>query len=237
MRLLLGSGGLITPERREAWKNELNDFLGAISRVTFLPYAGGDYTAYMKRVAELDLAAGRKVEGLHEAKNLLAEIVKAECIFVGGGNSFRLLADLYRLNLLGAIQERVRAGIPYLGISAGTNMACPTMKTTNDMPITYPPSLGALGFIPFQINPHYFTGAVHYESPAGLTKYGGETRDDRLREFHEMNDTVVVGLTEGSILRIEGNRASLRGTSFCRIFRKGQPSEDRSTGSDLSDLL
>jgi dipeptidase E len=237
MRLLLGSGGLSTPERREAWKKEADSFLGPVRRVVFLPYAGGDYQAYIARVRELDLAAGREVVNLPECSDPASELRRAEAIFVGGGNSFRLLRALYDLGLRSILQDKARSGTPYLGISAGTNMACPTMKTTNDMPITYPPSLDALGLVPFQINPHYFAGAIHYETPEGLTRYGGETRDDRLREFHEMNDTPVVGLWEGSIVRIERGEAALCGTAGCRIFRKGKPAEDRSSGASLTDLL
>lgn len=237
MRLLLGSGGLSTKERLEAWQKECDDFLGGIRRVVFLPYAGGDYAAYIKRCRELALVSGRELINLPECASPQEELRQAEAIFVGGGNSFRLLAKLYELGLREIIQARVRAGVPYLGISAGTNMACPTMKTTNDMPITYPPSLDALGFLPFQINPHYFAGAIHYELPEGITRYGGETRDDRIREFHEMNSLPVVGLYEGAILRVEGRGAKLCGPAGCRLFRAGQAPEDRSAGADVSDLF
>lgn len=236
-KLLLGSGGLSTLERREAWKKELDSFMGPIRKILFVPYAGADHAGYLTRWRELDFAAGRTLEGIHETPDPVQAVASAQAIFVGGGNTFRLLADLYRHDLIEIIQKRVREGMPYAGISAGTNVACPTMKTTNDMPITYPPSLSALRLVPFQINPHYFAGAVHYESPHGFVRYGGETRDDRIREFHEMNSAPVLGLWEGAIARIEGDKATLLGTSGARLFRRGHPPEDRLLGADLSDLL
>lgn len=237
MRLLLGSGGLGTPERRQAWLTEFDDILGDVRRVAFLPYALRDHDGYVRDMDKAGLAPDRKLVGLHRAKDPVAALRKAEAIYVGGGNSFRLLADLYRLRLLPVIRERVRAGVPYIGISAGTNMACPTMKTTNDMPITKPPSLDALGLVPFQVNPHYFSGPIYYKTAAGYVPYAGETRDDRIEEFHEMNDTVVVGLWEGSAIRVDHKKAVVRGTAGCRIFRKGKPPEDRPAGADVSDLL
>ena len=116
---------------------------------------------------------------------------------------------MYRHGLLEVIRERVRAGLPYLGVSAGTNVACPTIKTTNDMPITQPPSLEALGLVPFQVNPHYFTGQTYAKVGHTYHEHFGETRDDRIREFHELNDSAVVGLWEGGVLRVEGAKAWL----------------------------
>jgi len=116
---------------------------------------------------------------------------EAEAIFVGGGNTFRLLATLYRLGLLEPIRQRVRAGMPYLGVSAGTNVACPTMQTTNDMPIVQPPSFAALGLVPFQVNAHYFFGKTFVQYGEEYVEHFGETRDERLRAFHEENDTPV----------------------------------------------
>src|SRR5262249_1679289 len=139
-------------------------------------------------------------------------------IFVGGGNTFRLLDSLYRLNLLDAIRERVRDGMPYLGVSAGCNIAGPTIRTTNDMPIVQPPSLDALGLVPFQVNPHYYFGPTFLKEGDAYVQHFGETRDERLREFHEMNDTPVVGLWETGILRCEAGRVLLAVTP-ARLFR------------------
>src|SRR5262249_29156600 len=155
---------------------------------------------------------------------------EAEGLFVGGGNTFRLLGELYRFDLLDVIRERVRAGLPYLGVSAGTNVACPTIKTTNDMPITQPPRFDALGLCPFQINPHYFVGQTFVKRDDGFQEHFGETRDERLREFHEMNETPVVGLWEGGILEVADGSVLLSGAS-ARVFRKGQPAEDVSPGT------
>jgi dipeptidase E len=126
--------------------------------------------------------------------------------------------------------------MPYLGISAGCNVACPTIKTTNDMPITQPPSLLALGLVPFQVNPHYFSGATWVKREDGFHEHFGETRDDRLREFHEMNETPVVGLWEAGLLRIEGEHVRLLGAPG-RLFRKGREPVDVQPGTRLDELL
>jgi dipeptidase E len=162
-------------------------------------------------------------------------VERAEAIFVGGGNTFRLLAELYRLDLLDVIRQRVHEGMPYLGISAGCNVACPTIKTTNDMPITLPPDLRALGLVPFQINPHYYFGQTFLQQGETYVPHFGETRDDRLREFHEMNDTPVIGLWEAGVLRVEGARMWLDGAP-ARIFHKGQTPEDVAPGARLDWL-
>src|SRR5205814_1059955 len=153
----------------------------------------------------------------------------ADGIFVGGGNTFRLLAALYRLNLLEPIRERVRGGMPYLGVSAGCNVACPTIKTTNDMPIVQPPSLDALGLVPFQVNAHYYTGSHYVRDGDSFVEHFGETRDDRLREFHEENATPVVGLREAGLLHCDGERVTLANAP-ARVFRRGQPPVDVEPG-------
>src|SRR5262249_41086259 len=142
----------------------------------------------------------------------------------------------YRLDLLGPMRERVRAGVPYLGVSAGTNVACPTMKTTNDMPIVAPPRLDALGLVPFQVNPHYFNGPVYRTAGDGDQEHYGETRDARLREFHEMNDTPVIGLWEGGLLRVEGGNVLLLGAR-ARVFRKGQEPVDVEPGARVEGVM
>jgi dipeptidase E len=126
--------------------------------------------------------------------------------------------------------------MPYLGVSAGTNVACPTIRTTNDMPIVQPPSLDALGLVPFQINPHYYTGSNFVRHGDQFVEHFGETRDDRLREFHEENDTPVVGLWEGGVLRVDGGRIELVGAP-ARVFRRGRPAADVEPGADLAGLL
>ena len=236
MRLFLGSGGLSTEERREFWRRNLDDFLGPIDRLLFVPFAIKDHDLYVRRMEELGLAAGRKLTGLHRAKDARAAIHEAQALYVGGGNSFRLLDRMQRLGVMDLVKKRVRAGMPYVGISAGTNLACPTIRTTNDMPIVEPRSLDALGFVPFQINPHWFDGPTYVKTATDFQRYGGETRDDRLREFLEENDAVVLGIGEGGVLRVEDGTATLTGAP-ARLFRRGAAPEDLAAPADLSRLL
>ena len=137
---------------------------------------------------------------------------------------------------LDPIRERVRGGMPYLGVSAGTNVACPTIRTTNDMPIVQPPSLDALGLVPFQVNPHYYPGSNFVRHGDQFVEHFGETRDDRIREFHEENETPVVGLWEGGVLRVTGGRVELIAAP-ARVFRRGQPPLDVQAGTNLAPLL
>jgi len=237
VKLLLGSGGIRTKERLAAWLSELRTLVDASAPVLFVPYALQDQDGYEKRVKEMLKPIGVRVESIHHARDPAAAVRAAKAVFVGGGNTFRLLATLYRHRLLGPIRDRVHRGAIYIGVSAGTNVACPTIMTTNDMPIVVPKSLAALGLVPFQINAHYFAGPIHYRVGRRLIPYAGETRDDRIREFHEMNAIPVVALHEGAILRIEDGRARLLGPRGGRIFRRGRRPRDVSPGADLSRLL
>jgi len=232
--LLLGSGGIRTAERLQAWKSEAADFMRDVGEVLFIPYAGAEYDSYAAKVVEIDFHPGKKMRSIHTFEDPFKAMEEAECISIGGGNTFRLLTELQRLDLLPLIREKVLSGTPYVGVSAGSNMACPTIKTTNDMPIVAPSGLEALGLVSFQINPHFFPGAIHYYDGQQLEKYGGETREDRIREFHEMNDVPVIGLYEGSILRIHGDEISLRGVGEAIMFRKNQPSVTITQGSKIN---
>jgi dipeptidase E len=236
MRLLLGSGGFRTEERIRFVTAQMRAYFGDVKRLLFVPYALKDHDRYVQVLTEKGLHGGYLIEGIHRHPDPQQAVRDAPAIYVGGGNTFRLLSELYRLGLIDVLRERVRAGVPYLGISAGTNVACPTIKTTNDMPITLPPSLDALGLVPFQINPHYFTGQTHVKRGDSYHEHFGETRDDRLREFHELNDTHVVGLWEGGVLRVEDGRVLLLG-SPARVFRKGQEPVDVEPGQHLDKLL
>jgi dipeptidase E len=236
LRVLLGSGGFRTPERIALLNEQMRSFFGPGERLLFVPYALADHDGYVRLLTEKGLHGGYVLDGIHRHANPRAAVEQAQGLYVGGGNTFRLLSELYRLDLLDVIRRRVRDGLPYLGISAGANIACPTMKTTNDMPIALPPSFEALGLVPFQINPHYFAGQTHVKREDGYHEHYGETRDDRIREFHEMNDAVVVGLWEGGILRIEEGRLLLLGAR-ARIFRKGQAAVDVEPGTSLDELL
>jgi dipeptidase E len=220
MRVLLGSGGFRTEERVRVLAEQMRSFFGPVDRLLFIPYALQDHDRYVQVLTEKGLHAGYPLDPIHRHADPRQAVSEAPAIFVGGGNTFRLLADLYRHGLVDLLRARVRAGVPYLGISAGTNVACPTIKTTNDMPITQPPSLDALGLVPFQVNPHYFTGQTYVKRDDGFHEHFGETRDDRICEFHEMNDTPVIGLWEGGILRVEDGRVELIGAP-ARVFRKG----------------
>ena len=154
----------------------------------------------------------------------------ADAVFVGGGNTFRLLDALYRTGLLQAIRSRVTDGMRYIGSSAGTNVATATIKTTNDMPIVMPPSFDALALVPFQINPHYL-------APDPASTHMGETREERLMQFHEENDTPVLSLREGCMLRVEGEALELRGTTDARLFRAGRSPAEYAPPCDMSFLL
>jgi dipeptidase E len=230
MRVLLGSGGFRTDERRAVLAAEMRQLFGEIDHLLFVPYALADHDAYLRLIAERGLDAGFQLDGIHTHPDPKKAILEAEGLFIGGGNTFRLLSELYRLDLLEVIRQRVHKGLPYLGVSAGSNVACPTMQTTNDLPIVCPPSFAALGLVPFQLNPHYFTGATHVKVGDSYLEHFGETRDDRIREYHEMNDTPVVGLWEAGIIRWDGRRGTLIGAA-ARVFHKGQEPVDWPPGT------
>jgi dipeptidase E len=186
--------------------------------------------AYVNAVREALSPLGATVIGAHETQTPSAELARADAIAVGGGNTFQLLTRLYANELVDPIRERVRGGLPYVGWSAGTNVACPTIMTTNDMPIVEPPSFKALGLVPFQINPHY--------PEARLPNHGGETRPERIAEFLEVNPAArVVGLREGSGLLVEGKRLSLVGSSNAVVFRRGAPPRESGPGDDLATII
>jgi dipeptidase E len=204
-------------------------FAGA-RQVLFVPYASSDPDGYTEAMQAALGSLGVHVAGAHRAANPLAALAQADAVFVGGGNAFRLLRAVQRNGLLTAIGARVRAGLPYLGVSAGANLACPTIRTTNDMPVVQPASLSALGLIPFQVNPHYPEADTH----DGQLR---EARDRRLGEFLEENDVPVLGLCEGSWLRVSGAGAALGGTAGGRVFARGQSPRDVQPGDDLTGLL
>lgn len=236
MRLLLGSGGFRTPERIEFLVEHMQPHFGKARKLLFVPYALADHEAYVKMITERGLNGGYELDGIHRHSDPCAAVREAEGIYVGGGNTFRLVTTLHELGLMNAIRQRVREGMPYLGVSAGTNVTCPTLMTTNDMPIVQPPSFETLGLIPFQINPHYFSGQTHVKHDSGdYEQHFGETRDDRIREFHEMNDTPVVGLWEAGIIRVDEGY-ELLGTP-ARIFRKGQEPVNVQPGQRLDSWL
>jgi dipeptidase E len=206
------------------------EVLPARCRLVFVPYAGADHDAYTAQVRGALAPLGAEVRGVHEGGDPVAALASADAVFVGGGNSFRLLDALYRTRLRHALVDRVREGLPYVGASAGTNMAAPTLRTTNDMPIVQPPSFEALGLVPFQINPHYL-------DPDPASTHRGETREERLAQFLEENDVPVLGLREGAWLRVAGGRAALGGLRPGRLFTRGAAPCEVPVGTDLSWLL
>jgi dipeptidase E len=236
MRVLLGSGGFRTPERIAVLAGAMRALFGSIQRPLFVPYALADHDGYLREMAERISPAGYDLDGIHRHTDPAQAVREAEALFIGGGNTFRLLHALKQLGLLDVIRNRVRAGLPYLGISAGCNVACPTIKTTNDMPIVQPASFDALGLVPFQVNPHYYFGRTFVKEGDEYREHFGETRDERIHQFHEENTLPVVGLWEGSLLRVEDGTIALLGAS-ARLFRKGEEPKDLQAGDDLGMLL
>ncbi len=214
----------------EHCREAIAQHFAGIDSLLFVPYALRNHEAYSATVQAAFAPLQIQVESLHRAADPRKAVRAAQGLFVGGGNSFRLLKAMYDLQLLPCIWERVRGGeLRYMGSSAGTNLACPTIRTTNDMPIVEPPSLAALGLIPFQINPHYLDA-----DPAST--HQGETREQRLQEYLEENDVPVLGLREISWLTIHGSTIRLDGPAPARLFRPGHSACELPTGSDLSTL-
>nr|CAH0100932.1 unnamed protein product [Daphnia galeata] len=208
-----------------------------VSKIVFIPYAAHDHDAYEKKVKEAFSEFGLELNSIHKSDNLLSTVKEAQGFFVGGGNTFLLLKTLYDLNLLEAIKSRVlQDGIPYMGSSAGTNLATINICTTNDMPIVCPPTLDALGFLPFNINPHYLD-----HDPT--SKHMGESRETRISEYHgipNVKSPPVLGLREGSWLQVKDDQISLKGSipnQTARLFLRGQLTKEHEVNSDLSFLL
>lgn len=178
-------------------KDEVVSFLDGIDEVIFVPYALQDQDAYTAKVRESLTSLGVRIRGLHTFDSPGSTLSGAPAVFVGGGNTFRLVSRLHQLGLMDRLRDAVLSGTRYMGASAGTNIASPSLRTTNDMPIVEPPSFSTLGLVPFQINPHYLDADPH-------STHAGETRETRLTEFLEENDVPVLGLREGAHLRVTG---------------------------------
>jgi dipeptidase E len=200
----------------------IREFLGPVKRLLFVPFALKDHAAYTAKVRERFASMGIEVSGL-EADAGPRAVESAEAVFIGGGNTFRLLDRLQCGDFVHVLRERAREGMPYLGASAGTNVAAPTIMTTNDMPIVEPPAFDALALVRFQINPHYVDA-----DPA--SRHMGETREERIREFLEENAWPVVGLREGAWLRVTGAAVRLEGEKGARLFRRGRDPLELSPG-------
>ncbi|MDP7062165.1 MAG: dipeptidase PepE [Planctomycetota bacterium] len=237
MRVLLGSGGFGNEERRAFFRSEMRSFFGDdVKRILFIPYALHDHQAYLEALHKRGFDAGYELIGIDACADPVQAVEEAEAIFVGGGNTFRLTHDLQRFGLIEPIKRRVGQGMPYMGASAGTNVACPTMQTTNDMPIVMPQSFETLGLIPFQINSHYYHGQVWVREGDEFIEHFGETRAERIAEYHEMNSLKVLGLHEGTFLLREKDQYELLGGD-ASLFCAGCPEELLHPGSDLAAVL
>ena len=211
---------------------EIAKTLQGVSEVVFIPYAAVtfSYDEYEAKVQARFNEIGIKVKSIHHALNKRNFLRNAEAVVIGGGNTFALLKRMQEEDLLDVIHRRVKSGMPYIGWSAGSNVTCPTICTTNDMPIVQPESFRAIGLVSFQINPHYLDA-----NPVG---HAGETREQRILEYLEANRSrYVVGLREGCMLRIDDNGIELIGSRPMRIFKKGQPTYEVNPGDDISFLL
>ena len=234
MRLLLISNSTNAGEAYLDYpKNNIRDFLGSRKvKALFIPYAAVtfSYDEYEKKVKNRFNEVGHDVVSIHHFSDPVKAIMDAPAIVVGGGNTWMLLKCLRDNKLIAPVRKKVMSGTPYIGWSAGSNVTCPTIMTTNDMPVTAPSSFRAFGLIPFQINPHYLDA-----NPDG---HAGETREQRILEFLEINPGVtVLGLREGTMLLREGNQLSLKGSRKARIFRKGEKPLELSETGDFSFLL
>jgi len=209
---------------------ELSDFFKSVDCILFVPYArpsGMSHDTYTRIAQNAFQKIGKKVMGLHKFKDPKKAVADAQGVFVGGGNSFVLLNALYKLDLMQPLKAAILSGTPYLGTSAGSNICGQTIGTSNDMPIVYPPSFKALELIPFNINPHYL-------EPLKDSRYMGESRATRIKEFHFFNNHNVLGLREGSYLKIHGDKIKLKGPFKACVFKKDSLPYEIEPGTDLS---
>lgn len=233
MRLLLSSNSSVAGEAYLGFAApHIHDFLGVQAKtILFVPYAAVSFSfdEYVQKVSDA-LGTKHKVVGIHQFADQQKAVAEAEVIMVGGGNTWQLVRLMHDLKLMPAIAQRVKNGTPYIGWSAGSNVACPTLRTTNDMPIIDPKGFDTINLVPFQINPHYMDA-----NPDG---HAGETREQRINEFIEINpDIYVVGLREVTLLKYEEDRLSLVGDRTARIFRKGAKPYELKSGDDFDFLL
>ena len=211
-------------------RDEMAELFKDTEEVIFIPYArpgGITHDEYTEKAAKAFHKIRKKLIGLHTFKNPVEALKNAKGAFTGGGNTFVLVSALYRLELIQPLREAIFNGLPYLGTSAGSNICGVSMQTTNDMPIVYPPSFKTLGAIPFNLNPHYL-------DPDPNSKHMGETRETRIAEFHTQNTVPVVGLREGSWLRVNGDEIILKGKLKARVFEQGKEPYEIESGAFLN---
>ena len=213
----------------EYLKPEIQNLFSETNEIIFMPFArpgGISHEEYTKKAREFFTQINIKVKGLHEFEDKIEAVNNAKGIFTGGGNTFLLVKTLYEENLMEVLKENVENGTPYLGCSAGSNIGGLNMKTTNDMPIVYPPSFECMGLVPFNINPHYL-------DPNPDLKHNGETRETRIKEFLTQNNTKVVGLREGNWIRKIGQKITVEGKELTRIFEKNKEPYEIAPGTEL----
>jgi len=221
---LYGSGYLDHAE------GEIVDFLSRARKISFVPFAAYDRGRYTLQARQRFERMGFELTSAHDVSNPRRCIQQSDAVFIGGGNTFRLLKCLYDFGLLDAIRDAVEDGLPYVGSSAGAIVAGPSLRTTKDMPVVQPPSFDALGIVNFQISPHYL-------DPDPNSTHMGETQEERILQFLEENDAPVVGLREGAMVRIEGETVTLKGITGARVFRKGVAPEEVKPVAELAGLL
>ena len=212
--------------------DDLKVFFKNANTILFVPYArpgGISHDSYTEIAKKTFTKINKKVKGIHEFDNSMEAVKNAEAIFIGGGNTFVLTNQLYKNNIINALKQAVQNGTPYLGSSAGSNICGLTIKTTNDMPIVYPPNFNALGLVPFNINPHYL-------DPKLDSKHMGETRETRIKEFHAYNTQPVIGLREGSWLHVNNESIILKGELTARVFEYNKAPYEVNSGSELNKL-
>jgi dipeptidase E len=216
--LLASTSSLFGEEYLAYLKPYIAELFNEVNEIIFIPFArpgGISHNDYTSRVAEAFAPMGISVRGLHTFTDPATAIKQAKGFFTGGGNTFLLVKTLHELGLMQVLKDAVEKGAPYLGTSAGSNIGGVTMQTTNDMPIVYPPSFNTMGLVPFNLNPHYL-------DPDPNSKHNGETRETRIKEYHTQNTTPVVGLREGSWIRVLGENITTEGRFDSRIFEQGK---------------
>ena len=234
-RVLLGSGGIATEDRKALYRSLVSGHFSDCNEVVFVPFASHDHSGYTSRMQEFLGGTGQNLVGLHESNNPTEAISRADAIYVGGGNSFLLIRDLHDRGLVAPIREAVLSGVPYLGVSAGANVASPTMMTTNDMPIVYPPSFESFGAVPFQINPHYYPGRIQFMEDGVSYDHFGETRSQRISEYQMQFETPVIGMWEGSFVHWDGTMGRLFGRATA--FRVGEGPVEFEDGATFDGSL
>src|SRR6516164_2920037 len=207
-------------------EQQIKSFLGNAERVLFFPFALFERDSYAAKAKARFAAMGYSIEPAHAVSDPHQAIEQTDAIFIGGGNTFRLLKALQDLDLLDPIRQRVKRGAPYIGSSAGSNVAGPTIKTIKDMPIVQPRSFDSLGLVPFQISPHF-------QDPDPDSRHMGETQEERIVQFLEENETPVVGIREGAWLVCENGAVTLRGEAGARIFRRGEVPIEAKPGDNI----